>query len=793
MKRKNRRYMKLNFWKYAASVVFCIAAAASCQNSDPVQVDPDPVFPQSVINKTVAAGESVDITIEPNLAWEVQISGEGSGNMFWLDDDGMKATRISSKEVGSVTITVVFSDDEEFDVNRVCEVTLKMAGQSKKIAVITRPSLGRTFELLTGIADENGFTSEFGTETVKDVTLLTFPGEVSYSLPVRVVTNYAWNIALPSWLKAMTADGKEAVNAGDAGTTDILLTAVLSEDEINGAEGEVSFIDAVNTSVVNELEVSLPSFANRLEYEINSIDFNIQGQVLMPNGSYADGTAVAYVLAAKGFAVKALEWKGECHDTKYADWVNIQFGEYDDQLGPLQYIDVLVGVNENPGETRFADLFIFPVSMGDVKAEDICNMNDPACGFKEEYAKYYVGRLTQAGEVPPYITPISSEELRAEVGTYFSTLEPKAEDNILQWDFDNAQTYHKITYTLEWSADEASFECSKPYASVKLFMDMDYPVGLFTKEVTAEDNCWVSFAGFGANMKGRFNMNYVPESATHTAAVFYDETGSILSAVLVEYNPTATPGDEEVMFKITTGAGEIVKMDQNSDMYMAISGNFNVTDVYQITTNDKMIYVETPVEYWNVMAAETTAPFANYSGPITFEGASPNFYIYTNGCTARSEVIYVLQVVGPDGVSMVNHSAVHVIFDPDAAIEEKAPFSFVYPDYVNGMATLALHEGDMLETVLREQWGLEAKDLYELVYADASAASLAVLNVPGSPQGGGAWGNWPYSDSYWLTHEMNGTQMTIYMAEAGKTDYFVFYDSTGLPSCALVCTLKPEQ
>ena len=96
----------------------------------------------------------------------------------------------------------------------------------------------------------------------------------------------------------------------------------------------------------------------------------------------------------------------------------------------------------------------------------------------------------------------------------------------------------------------------------------------------------------------------------------------------------------------------------------------------------------------------------------------------------------------------------------------------------------------MLQTILDEQYGLKAKDVYELTYFDPSASSLAVLNVPGKPKDDAAWNNYPYSADYWLQHEMDGTKMYVFMSEAGKMDYFVFYDSTGLPSCALVCTMQ---
>ncbi|MBR5835835.1 MAG: hypothetical protein IKY66_06685 [Bacteroidales bacterium] len=784
--------MKRNIFKYAAALVLGFMAVVSCDLTDP-QKNEVPSFPTSVLNKTVAAGESVEISIEPNMAWDVTLEGDGVMNYFWIDDSGMKASRISGNKAEKVVFTVVFSKDEEFDVNRVCDVYLAMGDEKKKIATLTRPSLNRSMDIYAGVADEEGFTDDFGTSKVTSAELLTFTGVPTYSLPVRVVANYAWDLALPSWLRAYTVDGKTEVTSGAAGTVDMLLTAVLDETVKNGAEEKVRFIDSSNDNAVTELTVKLPAFGDRIECELNSTEFNMAGEVLLPNGSYVEGTAVAYVLGMEGAVIRALEWKGQYHDIAYADWVIIERGEYyDDAL--LKTVDFTIGVTENSGEARYADLFVFPASMADVTAEEICDMNDPECGFNAEYAPYYVGRLTQAGEVPPYITPTSPEELRAEVGTYFSTLDPKAEDNVLQWDFPTAPVYHKITYTGEWSGDEGSFKVSEPYSYVKLYADTDYPMGVFSQEISENDACWISFAGFGGNTEGRFNMNEVPASATHTAAVFYGENDNILAAVLVVFDPAYTGESSGTEYQIASGIGVISSMDQNSELYMAISSNYNVTEVYQVLTNDRMLYITGKTEYWGAIAIDP-ATFGEYKGKISVEGAAPNFYVYTKACTAKDEVVVILQVLGADGESLVNQCAFHIIYDPDADIEAKAPFEFVYPQYVGSMATLEKHNGEYAQAII-DEWG-EAQApryIYLLTYTDLSAASLATVTVPGKPMGGASWNNYnPNTNStyedYWLTHELNGDQMTIFMSEAGKVDYFLFSDPTGLPTYALICTM----
>ena len=783
--------MKFNFSKYVASLLIGIAAFASCDTPSENDKTVEPVFPESVVNKTVAAGQSVELSIAPNLDWEVTVSGEGAGNIFWIEDDGMKATKISGK-AGSVVFTVTFSDDKEFDVNRVCDVTLTMGKQSKKIATITRPSLGRTFEIYAGVAGQTEFTEEFGTEKITSADLVTFPGVATYSLPVRVVTNYAWNISLPTWIKATSvADASTEVNSGVDGTTELLLTAQLSADILTGAEGVVKFIDANNTSAANELKITLPDFSTRVEYEINSMDFNNIGEVLMPNGSYAEGSAVAYVLAAQGMTVKALEWLGDYHDTKYAEWVNVAYGEYDEAAGPLQTIDVAISVAENAGKARYADIFIFPASMGDVNAEDICDMNDPSCGFNAEYEKYYVGRLTQGGQSAAYITPISSEDMREEVGVYFATLDAKGEDNVMQWDFPTAGSYHKITYTGECSADEASFDCAEPFAYVKLFKDTDYPYGMFSEEVTEDEDYWTSFVPFGGeNLKGRFNMNFVPESPIHTAAVFYDENDEILAAVLVEFVSASTGGGDDSPFSVIMGSADIVKLGMESEVYQYLFGNLSVSEVYQVTTGDANLTLNTTLDIWDIFGKDPMTWGDLENSPMS--PAIPNLYFNVPAGSPRTEAVYVFK-----GENNVNIAALHYIYDPAAAIEKEAPFSFVYPDYVQG-ATLQKATGEVLEAMMGEFYGLSEDCVYELRYTTPQPM-MAMVTVPSMPAFGAAWNNVDAVADYWLTYEpMDDKSILVYMnpdkAKKGDTDYFAFKAADGYSFAAvLVCVYDPAE
>lgn len=400
--------MKINIWKSALVIAAAIASFAAC--TDPVEgtsetpKDPDPVFPANVINKTVAAGESVAITIEPNLAWEVSISGTGSGTEFWLDDDGIKKSKISGKQAGTVTVTVEFADDEKFDVNRVCDVNLTMAGQTKKIAVLTLPSINRSCEIFAGAVAENEFTGEYAADKVSEVTLVSFPGDVEYTIPVRVVTNFAWQLASDSWLKVTANNAaKDNVESGSVGTTDFVVSAILSDENKNGAEGTLKFIDPTNTAASYELKVKLPAYQDRIEMELlTTFTFNAAGHVLNLNESYIEGLpALVDLLAADATEVKVVEWNDEqkYHAATFAEWANVTETRYDTFTAAdmLAKYTVEITVGANPLTTaRYADVFIVPASKSDVALDDWFDASTGA--LKQEFAGYIIGRIAQEGK-----------------------------------------------------------------------------------------------------------------------------------------------------------------------------------------------------------------------------------------------------------------------------------------------------------------------------------------------------------------------------------------------------------
>ena len=539
------KIMKTNFWKSAAGLVLGLTAMVACEDDKPVVVDP--VFPSEVIEQNVAASEEVEIKFEANLDWELSIPASEQ-NKYWLDDAGMPASKVSGK-AGNQTVTVVFSEDEYYDANVVCEVTLSMGGQSKVIAKLTRLAINRTLEVYTAKIGEWGFDDEFNTTKAEAIELTTFEGDPLYAMPVKVVANFDWNLSLPAWCKGeVVAEGAAAESlSGKAGqAVELVLAANLTAEVKDGASDFAKFIDAADNSKTIEIALSLPAFADRLEVsEPASLDFAVDGTSARPS--------ISYVLGMEGFVVRALGFNGEWHDTSYADWVTAEIENGNPESTEVLTLSaVYFSAAENTGKERVADIFIFPASMANVAADAICDINSPTCAFLPEYEKYYVGRLTQAGKAAPYISEYN--DMMSGVETNKATLTTYEAS---QWWASMVgglavNNQYELTY---WDqSSELTFNFDSPYASYKIF-DYDF------NEVTgaALDTFWIRFTSWSDKGKvmmdpSLFNNPYAesPESFI----VFYDESGKALAGICCKYTAASTGGDSSTPISVKSGNAE---------------------------------------------------------------------------------------------------------------------------------------------------------------------------------------------------------------------------------------------
>ena len=539
------KIMKTNFWKSAAGLVLGLTAMVACDDDKPVVVDP--VFPSEVIEQNVAASEEVEIKFEANLDWELSIPASEQ-NKYWLDDAGMPASKVSGK-AGNQTVTVVFSEDEYYDANVVCEVTLSMGGQSKVIAKLTRLAINRTLEVYTAKIGEWGFDDEFNTTKAEAIELTTFEGDPLYAMPVKVVANFDWNLSLPAWCKGeVVAEGAAAESlSGKAGqAVELVLAANLTAEVKDGASDFAKFIDAADNSKTIEIALSLPAFADRLEVsEPASLEFAVDGTSARP--------AISYVLGMEGFVVRALGFNGEWHDTSYADWVTAEIENGNPESTEVLTLSaVYFSAAENTGKERVADIFIFPASMANVAADAICDINSPTCAFLPEYEKYYVGRLTQAGKAAPYISEYN--DMMSGVETNKATLTTYEAS---QWWASMVgglavNNQYELTY---WDqSSELTFNFDSPYASYKIF-DYDF------NEVTgaALDTFWIwctSWSDKGKVMMDPSFFNNPYAESPESFIVFYDESGKALAGICCKYTAASTGGDSSTPISVKSGNAE---------------------------------------------------------------------------------------------------------------------------------------------------------------------------------------------------------------------------------------------
>lgn len=766
--------MKTNFLKKVVMALLgvgCILATSCLKTQETLK----PVFPENKVVKTVVAGESVDIVFEANLDWELSLSGEGVMSYFWIDDAGTKESKIKGS-AGSQTVTVQFSDENELDTNRKCIVTLTMGGQSCEIAEIDRLMIARTVIVKVARHFETAFQKVDGNYVYDDIEegsslkFISFPEEAEYALPIKVQSNFDWDLAFPDWIETSCAKG----NAGD---TEVYLSAVLSEKIMKGQTGSLSFIDDSNQDAKIEVEISIDSFADRVEFTGKSFEFNADGQIKSSLGEYMDGSGYFTFLAAKGAVVRVLGFDGQIHDKEFASWVTVEETETPgDAL--LSRRSFSIKANPNAGAARVANILVLPASMAELKAGDLC-VSDDGCPFKEAVQPYVFGSISQlASEAGP----VEGQGVLS-IDPEYDTCDAKLtflEDSWLKYEFDTDQFY-ELLYTGEFS--DTQILSSTPIANAQVLNFNLEPVG---EDMAFWATTWVSPEDariFKVNADldiyervGAADEELVPECLV----ALCDAEGNIIAVIDFKYDLGGSISEGDTV-SLEGEYGTIEKLT-SGDMYYFIASEYGVEDVYNINVNVSKAVIK---------LAKAPDDFKIYSFDMNSGAAELDDRLHLEGGMNNTFTCYIDQSVTETATWLIvfksnwaNYLAILFTYNPESA----GPYvSFAYPDDVQN-ATLEMYTGDLLETILSEQYGLTADAVYFLKYT--GEPKMAQLNVPGEPYIGAAWNNFESSADYWLTYEMEGDLMYVLMTGTGKEDYFLWKDSNGLPLFALVCTAE---
>ena len=453
-------------------------AAASCSDSDKEIKAPSPNFPEAV-SPTIGAGETFTIEIDPNQDWEASVP-TATAAWFWIEDGTQKVWTLRGG-AGPARIVIAAAELEEFDDNRVCEVTLTMGGQSKVIATITRGTLDRGFTLRTCQLDdygdfiynpnstETGLTYLYGTEPAENVALTWPEGRTGFSMPVLVEANFEWVLGkLPEWLEV------PAKTIGEPGAQlELRLQGDASRYPLDGAEETLVFTDKNNSGVSYEIPISIPACRDIFSVSGMSAEtkFNTKAEYFNSmNGDWVPGSAMGSVQSIDGakfflFAEVTQQWGAPYLSAEAEDlaWILLTEEPWDSTPGSdvVQSRQFTVGVTENGGKARKAYLLALPAAVAET-ISDPYQLIDAE--IRDEYKQYLVTTINQ--EANPGSISANNPAGMTEIGAAFEKLPA---DDWYIGEFGVRDGY-KLIYTKEWSNDpESTLTVDREYTGVAFF------------------------------------------------------------------------------------------------------------------------------------------------------------------------------------------------------------------------------------------------------------------------------------------------------------------------------------
>ena len=529
---------------FAALVMGSALFAASCEK--PSEETPVPEFPQ-LIEKTVAPGESVTIPVQANMDWEISVPENGL-QWFWIQDGAFQLYRLSGK-AGEAEVVIGVSSTEEFDNDRVCEVTMKMGGESKVIARLVRPSKEKHLTVYAAVVvdgevqfNETGDSYLYETEEAESVDMIWTGAE--FRLPIKVESNYNWSIKTPEWARVdVPSDG--------VGEKSLIVYGVPSAYPLDAASGKLQFMSG--EKVVKEYTVNIPGckdiFSYKMDMSITELEFNYQGQIKVATG-FIDGPASGYVSGADGIRVIALSRNESGFLTDAPSWLEVNVAEYDRTEGAdvLQQRNFTVSAALNEGDNRHAALLFLPPTLT-AAASDLFEGTE----IKEEYQQYAVP-VTQLSSDQEFISMLANPSDMAAGGATFAV----SENEDLYNRFGQTRYAYELVYTNQYARDNARMIFTSAVTSYKVF----------------DENGFLSMT-LDEDMKGGV-VDMVSETAQTGHVVLYGATGNVLAVIECRFDPEEIIGEvadvafigESVMYAPMVGATlEDVSEDPSFSQY----------------------------------------------------------------------------------------------------------------------------------------------------------------------------------------------------------------------------------
>ncbi|MBR2857447.1 MAG: hypothetical protein IKB85_08500, partial [Bacteroidales bacterium] len=487
------------------------------------------------------------IPVQANMDWEISVPENGL-QWFWIQDGAFQLYRLSGK-AGEAEVVIGVSSTEEFDNDRVCEVTMKMGGESKVIARLVRPSKEKHLTVYAAVVvdgevqfNETGDSYLYETEEAESVDMIWTGAE--FRLPIKVESNYNWSIKTPEWARVdVPSDG--------VGEKSLIVYGVPSAYPLDAASGKLQFMSG--EKVVKEYTVNIPGckdiFSYKMDMSITELEFNYQGQIKVATG-FIDGPASGYVSGADGIRVIALSRNESGFLTDAPSWLEVNVAEYDRTEGAdvLQQRNFTVSVALNEGDNRHAALLFLPPTLT-AAASDLFEGTE----IKEEYQQYAVP-VTQLSSDQEFISMLANPSDMAAGGATFAV----SENEDLYNRFGQTRYAYELVYTNQYARDNARMIFTSAVTSYKVF----------------DENGFLSMT-LDEDMKGGV-VDMVSETAQTGHVVLYGATGNVLAVIECRFDPEEIIGEvadvafigESVMYAPMVGATlEDVSEDPSFSQY----------------------------------------------------------------------------------------------------------------------------------------------------------------------------------------------------------------------------------
>lgn len=468
--------MKKQIIRLMTAMVMCAAAVLSigCEPEPEPEVTPN--FPK-LVEKAVKSGETVTLSINPNMAWKVSIPSS-SAQYFSLADAAGQLSMTG--EAGAQQIKIKVAELDEFDTDRVCEVALTMNGKTQTIAKLTRMKLARTVNVYLAQYDEANIDFKtdaegayvYGSTPVQTLDFLWHNEQ--YMHRVVVETNFKWAIGgeLPAWLDP-------SVTSGEAGRTEVFVRTVKEAYPFAAESVELKINDFTNESApveVSKLKVNMPACEAVCEVSISpALTFNAEGHYFnASNDTYLEMGAIATMTAPKGAELyKIVKNNGYLYaSSPAADWITIEWEEEWDAAADKAGVwsrKFFVSTTPNEGAEREGMLVALPRTLASkVSDPDYDLFNADGTALKAEYEQYVVSTIKQEA-------PAEAENKGViyanDIETMHAFTADFAELAAGAWPWQNAwasiPNAYKLTYRSNDSGDDLIF--SKPFSRYEIY------------------------------------------------------------------------------------------------------------------------------------------------------------------------------------------------------------------------------------------------------------------------------------------------------------------------------------